>query len=145
MLANTFRLGLAIICFCVSPIPQLHVQQTYTPPPSSAERKAIVDALCVPILRELKKTVIFQVSSLRVKDGWAVIWTAPLQPNGQPFDYRNTRYEKCRKHGDCDDSIGGVLQKQKGVWVLMEYAIAPTDVPTWGTGRKKYKLPAGLQ
>lgn len=120
------------------------VQGQYTPQPGSAERKAIMDALRVPIKRQLKKPVIFQVGNLRVKDGWAVISATPLRPDGGKFDWTDTKYAKCIKEGDCDNGVQALLKRSGDTWSVVEYAIGSTD---WGMGNacKKHNCPIELQ
>lgn len=83
---------------------------------------ALVDALRLPVTRELKKPVIFNVGSLKVKDGWAVLSVTPLQPNGSKFDYKGTKYEHCMSsEGDCGSGVIATLRKQNGSWTVVEY------------------------
>lgn len=115
----------------------------YTPQ-GGAERKAIMDALRVPIKRELKKAVIFQVGLFRVKDGWAVISATPLKPDGNKFDWRNTKYEKCMRGGVCDNGVQALLKNTGNAWHVIEYAVGSTD---WAMGRacKKHNCPPELR
>jgi len=54
----------------------------HTPRPGSRERKAIMDALRVPVMKVLKQPVIFKVSHLRVSNGWAYVVAMAIKPNG---------------------------------------------------------------
>src|SRR5262245_32169727 len=47
--------------------------QPYTPEKGSPERKAIVDALRVPVERKLRQEVIFKIDHLKVMNGWAFL------------------------------------------------------------------------
>src|SRR5215207_6421729 len=88
----------------------------HMPAPGSAERKAIMDALRVPAKRELGKNMVFQVGSLRVKDGWAVVSATPLKPDGSAFDWSGTKYAKCMREGECDTGIQALLRKSGNAW-----------------------------
>src|SRR5688500_2814594 len=64
--------------------------QPYTPAPRTAERKAIADALRVPVEKKLKKSVVFKIDHLKVQDGWAFLRGVPQRPDGKPMDYSDT-------------------------------------------------------
>lgn len=87
--------------------------QAGTPPPGSAERKAVADAL----RREVKALhgleVKFVITFLKVKNGWAWIETRP-----QSFDGKS-RYE----------DIAALLAKVDGVWRVYELACTEPDNP----------------
>lgn len=106
----------------------------YTPESGSTERKAIMDALRIPVKRELKKPVIFGDVQLRVKGNWAVVNTAnPLNPDGSEFSYRGStsNYAKCVNRGgdDCGDpQYSAVLKKTGGKWKVLKYGSGATDV-----------------
>jgi hypothetical protein len=116
----------------------------YTPEQNSVERKAMMDALRVPVKRELKKNMVFQVDLLRVKDGWAVISATPLKPGGGAFDWNGTKYANCMRDGDCDKSVQALLNKSGNSWRVVDYGIGATD---WGMGGacEKRKCPVELR
>jgi hypothetical protein len=116
----------------------------YMPEQGSAEREAIMDALRVPVRRELKKNMVFRVNLLRVKDGWAVISATPLKPGGSAFDWNGTKYAKCIRDGDCDKDVQALLKKSGNSWRVVDYGIGATD---WGMGYacEKRKCPVELR
>jgi len=82
--------------------------KVYTPAASSAERKAILDAL----RSDSSDKTIFKVHFLRVHDGWAWIDTTPLDPNTkQPT------------------AEGGpnLLRMQNGKWEVLDLSRVPAD------------------
>jgi hypothetical protein len=106
----------------------------YTPKKGTRIRKVIINALRIPVKRELKKPVIFGDVQLRVKGNWAIIDTAlPLKPNGKPFNYRGSvsEYAKCINRGgdDCGDpQYSAILRKRGEKWRVLKFGSGATDV-----------------
>jgi hypothetical protein len=99
----------------------------HIPEIGSKERKAIVDALRVPVQNELKNKIIFKVDHLRVMDGWAFLWGVPQLPGGKPVDYQQTPYADA---GEAfDDGICALLHFSNDEWTVKIYVIGSTDVP----------------
>ena len=57
-------------------------QTVYTPERGSAERKAILDALRIPIERELKQPIIFVADNFNVQGNWAFVGGMPQGADG---------------------------------------------------------------
>jgi len=115
----------------------------YMPDKGSAERKAITDALRVPVERKLKQEVIFKIDHLRVQNGWAFLMGAPRRPDGGQIDYRNTPYAEAQKAGAFDDGVMALLHKVGGQWRVVQYVIGATDVAYIGWDRK-FRAPAAI-
>ena len=113
-----------------------------TPKAGSPERKAIMDALRVPVEKDLKQKVIFKVDSLRVQNGWAFLGGMPLQKSGKHIDYRKTKYREALEAGAFDDSVYALLKSTKG-WSVVAFVIGPTDV-AWESWDKEYHAPRSL-
>lgn len=117
----------------------------YTPESGSAERKAIVDGLRIPVKRVLKKPVMFRVDSLRVQDGWATISATLLKPDGSPFDWSGTKWETSWRNGeDFEGGVQALLRKRGNIWQVSDYVIDATD---WSMGEacRKRKCPSVLR
>jgi hypothetical protein len=99
-----------------------------TPPAGSAERKAVLDALRVPVERELKRKVVFKVDALKVQGAWAFMRGVPQQPDGKAMDYRGTAYEEAIREGIFDDWVCALLRKERGRWRVVAHSIGATDV-----------------
>jgi hypothetical protein len=99
-----------------------------TPPAGSAERKAVLDALRVPVEKELKRKVVFKVDHLKVQGGWAFMRGVPQQPGGKAMDYRGTEYEQAIREGVFDDWVCALLRKERGRWRVVAHSIGATDV-----------------
>jgi hypothetical protein len=118
-------------------------QSAYTPAKGSAERKAITDALRVPIEKKLKQNVVFKIDHLKIQDDWAFMLGAPRKTNGGQLDYSQSEYAEARRQGMFDDNIMALLQKVKGQWRVVQYIIGATDVAylDWD---EKYRAPSGI-
>lgn len=115
----------------------------YTPDRGSPERKAILDALRVPIEKELKQSVIFKIDHFKVQSDWAFVLGQPQQPDGSRLDYSGTVYQKAVDAGAFDDGVIGLLRNTNGKWRVVQYVIGATDVPyvDWD---KKYRAPRAI-
>src|SRR5688572_4324590 len=111
-----------------------------TPKMGSPERKAIMDALRVPVEKALKKKVVFKADHIKMQKGWAFLYGVPMQPNGKKMDYRGTRWEQAIKDDMFDDNFCGLLKKEGGKWKVKRWIIGMTDV-AWIGWDKEYKAP----
>ena len=87
--------------------------EAYTPPPGSAERKAMLDLLREWIKNHHYVDVIFVVRHLKVKDGHAWVTAMPRSKDGANM------YE----------DISALLKKDKGLWEIAEIPCAEEDNP----------------
>jgi hypothetical protein len=115
----------------------------YTPDKGSAERKAITEALRVPVEKKLKQEVIFKIDHLTVQRGWAFLLGTPRRPDGGQIDYRYTAYAEAYKAGAFDDGVMALLHKVGGQWRVVQYVIGATDVAYLGWDRK-FHAPAAI-
>ena len=118
-------------------------EEPYTPAPRTAERKAIADALRVPVEKEMKKSVVFKIDHLKVQGGWAFLRGVPQRPDGKPMDYSSTSYRRQKELGMFDDQISALLQKKGEKWVVVTYNIGATDV-VYLDWAEKYKAPPAI-
>ena len=115
----------------------------YTPEKGSVERKAITDALRVPVEKKLKQSVVFNIDHFKVQDDWAFMLGAPRKPNGGKLDYSKTSYAKAVALGMFDDGISALLRKVRGRWTVVKYVIGATDV-VYVEWDKQYRAPSGI-
>ena len=115
----------------------------YVPEKGSVERKAILDALRVPVEKHLKQQVIFKIDHLKAQNNWAFLTGRPQNSDGSVIDYTNTVYQDAVDSGAFDDGIVALLRKVKGKWTVVQYVIGATDVPyvDWD---KEYRAPKGI-
>jgi hypothetical protein len=110
-------------------LPPAHAQSSpYTPSKGSAERKALMDALRVPVEKELKQKVVFVASNLKCQNGWGFFSGKAQRPNGSPVDYSRTAYAEQIEMDMFEDNLFAVLKKNGDSWKVVEYAIGCTDV-----------------
>jgi hypothetical protein len=112
----------------------------HVPEKGSVERKTIVDALRVPVEKQLKQAVIFKIDHLKVQNNWAFLSGRPQASDGSAIDYTNTVYQDAVDSGAFDDGIVALLHQINGKWKVVQYVIGATDVPyvDWD---KKYRAP----
>ena len=106
-----------------SPIPQ----SVHTPPPGSAERKAIARTLHAPCERDLQQPVILKFDQLRVVRDWAMARVQPFQPNQKSIDYRKTKYKEQIAEGMFDEAGEALLKRENGRWTVLEWSFGNTD------------------
>ena len=115
-------------------------QSAYTPAKDSSERKAILNALRLPVERELKQSIQFSIQHFKVQGNWAFVNGEPLnKSNGKP-DYRNTPYQRAIRDGMFDNNFQALLRKTNGKWKVVTYRIGCTDV-CWLGWDEKYNAP----
>jgi hypothetical protein len=117
--------------------------EVYTPDKGSPERKAILDALRVPVEKKLKQPVVFKIDHFKVQNGWAFLLAAPQRPDGGAIDYRDTVYQEAVDAGAFDNGVVALVHNMNGKWKLVQYVIGATDVPyvDWD---KTYRAPRGI-
>ena len=116
---------------------------TFTPPPGSAERGAIMDGIRNPVVAELRQPVIFKVDLLRVRDGWAFLKAYPRRPDGGEIDYRRTKFREALKAGMFDGGVQALLKRNGTRWEVVDWSLGATDVP-YGDWWKKYRAPKSI-
>ena len=114
-----------------------------SPQSGSAERKAILRALRVPVQKELKRQPLFKVDHLKVQEQWAFLRGVLQQLGGKPMNYKGTPYQEAIRLGVFDDWICALLHKQHGKWQVVTYVIGATDVAYDGWD-KQYQAPASI-
>lgn len=110
---------------------------------SSPERKAILDAVRVPVERQLGIGVVFVVRRLVVYGDWAFASLAPRNEAGGRIDYRRTRIGRDFIPDLDSDTVHALLRRAGPSWTIVEEAFLPTDV-VWEEWERKYRLPRRL-
>lgn len=118
-------------------------QSVYTPEKGSAERKAILDALRVPVERQLKQKVVFAAENFNVDGNWAFIGGQPQSADGGALDYSATQYAEAQRQGMFDSNIFALLKKTAGTWRVVTFRIGCTDV-CYADWWKRYKAPKAV-
>jgi hypothetical protein len=115
-------------------------QSVYTPEKGSAERTAILNALRVPVERDLKQKVVFVTDNFKVQGTWAFVSGTPQSPSGGAPNYAGTKYDEAENEGAFDNNFFALLRKTAGKWKVTTYAIGCTDV-CFADWWKRYKAP----
>jgi hypothetical protein len=118
-------------------------QTLHTPEKGSAERSAILDALRVPVERELKQKVVFAAENFNVQGNWAFLSGQPQTPSGGQPNYKGTSYQNAIKAGMFDNNFFALLKRTGGKWKVIQYQIGCTDV-CYLPWQKDYKAPKAI-
>lgn len=108
-------------------------------------RGEILDAARPLFERETGGPVEFVVNTLNVYDVWAFANVRAQRPGGGAIDWSRTKFGEDMAHGMFDPASSFVLLRRadSGAWMLVEYAIGPTDV-AWDWWRQQLDLPEAL-
>jgi hypothetical protein len=118
-------------------------QGVYTPEKGSAERKAILDALRIPVERELKQPIVFVSDHFKVQGAWAFVSGTPRSPDGGMPNYKGTKYAEAQREGFFDNNFFALLKKTAGKWKVTTYAIGCTDV-CYSEWWRRYRAPKAI-
>lgn len=102
-----------------------------------------MDALRVPAKKDLGRTVIFNVVTLRVVGNWAYARVEPTLPDGSEIDYSKTKFKEQKELGMFDPQGEALLRRHGGEWKVLEWVFGATDVASAGW-RDKHDFPASL-
>ena len=140
---RSLRLFLPALFIALAAAGVASAQETRTPAPGSAERKAVADALRAPVEKELRQKVVFKIDHLKASGDWAFLRGVPQRPGGGKVDYSITRYKQAIEDGVFDDWICALLRKRAGKWQVVKYVIGATDVVYEGWD-EEYNAPSAI-
>ena len=118
-------------------------QSVYTPEKGSPERKAILDALRIPVERELKQKIVFAADNFNVLGNWAFVSGTPQTPDGGRPDYSETKYSAAIDAGAFGDNFSALLKKTAGKWKTVTYRIGCSDV-CYADWWKRFRAPKAV-
>ena len=118
-------------------------QSAYTPSKDSPERKAILNALRIPVEKELKQKIVFSVEHFKISDRWAFVSGSPQSASGGKPNYKGTPYQKAIAADMFDNNFFALLKKTGGHWRVVTRAIGCTDV-CYATWWKDFKAPKSI-
>ena len=119
------------------------LSQVHEPEKGSAERKAILDALRIPVERDLKQRVAFSADHFKVSGNWAFVSGSPQTPAGGRPDYSTTIFAAAVESGAFDNNFFGLLKRSAGKWKTVAVAIGCTDV-CFLDWPQKYRAPKAV-
>lgn len=137
MLKNSICSVLLLLTLSVS---AAVAQKMYIPTEKSAERAAILNALSVPVSKDLKQKITFSVSKLKVKGSWAFIDGLPKNSKGGEPNWKITEYQEFIESGDFEEGLVALLKKTGGKWRVVTYLMNCHDVCYLGWD-KEFKAP----
>jgi hypothetical protein len=122
------RRNLYTLVFLFTSVISIGAQAAYTPEKGSPERKAILDALRVPVERELKQKIVFVADHFKVQGTWAFVSGTPQNTEGGEPNYSRTPYADQVESGAFDHNFFALMRKTAGKWKVTNYALGCTDV-----------------
>jgi hypothetical protein len=117
--------------------------ETNKPAGETNERKAVLDALRVPVSKDLKQEIIFVVDKFKTQGEWAFVAGKPKKADGGEPDWKITKYQKFIDSGDFEEGLYGLLKKTNGKWEVVTYLMNCHDVCYLGW-ETEYKAPKSL-
>ncbi len=140
MKTRTFVIALLHSLFAAS---MISAQQVYTPERGSAERKAILDTLRVPVERELKQKVVFVADQFNVQGTWAFVGGTLQNAEGGEPNWSITPYAEAKEEGFFDNNYFALLRKTAGKWKVTSKAVGCTDV-CYADWWRRYRAPKAI-
>ena len=137
------KIFLQFLLVAVALVVSSSAQSVRTPEKGSAERTAILNTLRVPVERELKQKIVFNLDHFRVAGNWAFLGGDPQTPSGGQPNYRRTPYQQAKDADMFDNNIFALLRKTGGQWRVVHYAIGCTDV-CYADWWRRYKAPKAV-
>lgn len=130
---------ITVLLFCSTSL--VSSQQVYTPDKGSPERKAILDALRVPVERELKQRIVFVTDNFKIKGNWAFVSGRPTTPSGGKPNLKGTKFEGAEDM--FDNNFFGLLKKTNRKWKVVTHALGCTDV-CYADWWRRYRAPKAI-
>lgn len=133
----------SILLLIVTAAMSAAAQSVYTPEKGSTERKAILDALRVPVERELKQKIVFAANTFNVLGSWTFIFGTMQTPEGGQPDFSRTRYAEAQRDGFFDNNFQALIKKTAGKWTVVKFQIGCTDV-CYTEWWRQYRAPKAI-
>src|SRR5215207_2297623 len=103
MIKRSFLSFVVVAIISASALAQVH-----EPEKGSAERKAILDALRIPVEGDLKQRVVFNTDNFKVSGNWAFVSGSPQTPDGGRPNYSTTKFAAAVDSGAFDNNFFGL-------------------------------------
>jgi hypothetical protein len=132
-----------VLMLTLSGVISAAAQSAYEPAKGSPERTAILDALRIPVERDLKQKIVFVAEDFKVQGSWAFVGGTPQGANGEAPNYGGTNYADAVEAGAFDNNFFALLRKTRGKWRVTTYAIGCTDV-CYTDWWRRYRAPKAI-
>lgn len=133
-------IGLIASALAGSIAPALAQSSLYIPKPGSPERKAIMNALRGPVVRDLKVPVVFVVddptNNFRAMQNWVFVDARFVPAPGRRLSAEDTGPDQS---GD----VCALLHRVHGQWRVVAHVTGATDVE-WENWSRRYHAPAAI-
>lgn len=116
-------------------------QSVYEPERGSAERKAILDAIRVPVERDMKQKIVFVTDNFRVQGSWAFVGGTLQSPDGGQPDLRGTPWAE--EADFFENNFFAPVRKTGSRWRVTTHAIGCTDV-CYSDWWRRYRAPKAV-
>ncbi len=116
-------------------------QTVYEPERGSAERKAILDAIRVPVERDMKQKIVFVTDEFRVYQNWAFVSGTLQTPDGGQPDLRGTAWAE--EADFFENNFFALVRKTGSRWRVTTHAIGCTDV-CYADWWRRYRAPKAV-
>lgn len=116
-------------------------QATITPEKTSPVRKAILNALRVPVERDMKQKIVFVADDFKVLGNWAFVSGRPTTPSGDKPNLKGTAWDG--NEDMFDNNFFGLLKNDGKKWKVVAYALGCTDV-CYADWWSRYKAPKAI-
>ncbi|MBK9163540.1 MAG: hypothetical protein IPM21_06410 [Acidobacteria bacterium] len=116
-------------------------QSVRTPERGSAERKAILDAIRVPVERDMKQKIVFVTDEFRVYQNWAFVSGTLQTPDGGQPDLRGTAWAE--EADFFENNFFALVRKTGTRWRVTTNAIGCTDV-CYADWWRRYRAPKAV-
>ena len=132
--------GLIVSTFACGLVPALAQSSLYIPKPGSPERKAIMNALRGPVVRDLKVPVVFVVDDpaddFRAMQNWVFVDARFVPAPGRRMPGRDVNPSE-------SDDVCALLHRVHGQWHVVTHVTGATDVE-WENWGRRYHAPAAI-
>jgi hypothetical protein len=135
--------ALIFATFLLSAAVSASAQAVHTPAKGSAERRAILEALRVPVEKELRQKIVFAAEHFTVSGRWAFVGGDPLVPGGGRPNYRGTPYQEAIDADMFDNNFFAILKRTGTRWKVIHYDIGCTDV-CYADWWRRFKAPKAI-
>lgn len=101
----------------------------HTPPPGSADRVALMNALRAVVRHDIGGDVVFVVRALRMDGDWAFAVVEPTWPDGRRIVAAATPLHRAQTDKAALDGLRteAIWRRQNGRWRVIAHAIGATD------------------
>ena len=135
---------LASACTPPATTPETPAAPADTPSPD-ATTEALLGVLTPLVSAEVGKPVNLITTTVNVTDQWSYVVAQPRNADGSEIDWTTTNLASRYENGamDTGGSVHALLKNENGVWTVLEYVLAPTDV-AWLDWAARHGAPASV-